>query len=48
MSKKRRYDVIPVAIPSDDEFEQTMADYLTFEFKMIAKGRGYLFGYEED
>ena len=35
-------------IPSDADFEQTMADYLTFEFKMIANGRGYLFGYEED
>ena len=35
-------------MPSDNELEQTMADYLTFEFKMIAKGRGYLFGYEED
>lgn len=35
-------------IPSDKDFEETMADYLTFEFKMIAKGRGYLFGYEED
>ena len=35
-------------IPSDNDFEQTMADYLTFEFKMIANGRGYLFGYEED
>ncbi len=35
-------------IPSDKDFERTMADYLTFEFKMIANGRGYLFGYEED
>lgn len=35
-------------IPTDEDFEQTMADYLTFEFKMIANGRGYLFGYEED
>lgn len=35
-------------IPPDDVFERTMADYLTFEFKMIANGRGYLFGYEED
>lgn len=35
-------------IPSESDFEQTMADYLTFEFKMIANGRGYLFGYEED
>lgn len=35
-------------IPSDEEFEKTMADYLTFEFKMIAYRRGYLFGYEKD
>ena len=35
-------------IPSDEDFEKTMADYLTFEFKMIAYGRGYLFGYEEN
>lgn len=34
-------------IPSDEDFEKTMADYLTFEFKMIVNGRGYLFGYEE-
>lgn len=30
-------------IPTDEEFENTMADYLTFEFSMIAHGRGYLF-----
>lgn len=24
-------------------FENTMADYLTFEFNMITHGRGYLF-----
>lgn len=35
-------------IPSDEDFEKTMADYLTFEFKMIVNGKGYLFGYEED
>ena len=35
-------------IPTEKDFEQTMADYLTFEFKMIANERGYLFGYEED
>lgn len=34
-------------IPSDDDFEKTMADYLSFEFKMIAEGRGYLFGFDE-
>ena len=30
-------------IPSDADFENAMADYLTFEFSMIAHGRGYLF-----
>lgn len=35
-------------IPSDLDFEKTMADYLTFEFKMIAEGRGYLFGFKEE
>lgn len=34
-------------IPSDEDFEKTMADYLSFEFKMIAEGRGYLFGFDE-
>lgn len=35
-------------IPDEAEFEHTMADYLSFEFKMIAEGRGYLFGFEEE
>ena len=30
-------------IPTDADFEQAMADYLTFEFSMITHGRGYLF-----
>lgn len=30
-------------IPTDADFEKTMADYLTFEFNMISSGRGYLF-----
>lgn len=30
-------------IPTDADFEKAMADYLTFEFGMIAHGRGYLF-----
>ena len=34
-------------IPSDEDFEKTMADYLTFEFKMIVNGRGYLFDQSE-
>ena len=31
-------------LPRDEDFRQAMADYLTFEFSMIAHGRGYLFG----
>lgn len=34
-------------IPTDADFEQAMADYLTFEFSMIAHGRGYLFERKE-
>ncbi len=30
-------------IPTQEDFEKTMADYLTFEFDMITHGRGYLF-----
>ena len=30
-------------IPKVEDFEKTIADYLTFEFSMIAQGRGYLF-----
>ena len=30
-------------IPTDEEFEKTVADYLSFEFSMIAQGRRYLF-----
>ena len=30
-------------IPDEAEFQKTIADYLTFEFDMIAHGRGYLF-----
>lgn len=30
-------------LPTEDEFVKTIADYLTFEFNMIAHGRGYLF-----
>lgn len=35
-------------IPSEDDFRQAMADYLSFEFKMIVSGRGYLFGIKDD
>nr|WP_256438197.1 N-6 DNA methylase [Canibacter zhuwentaonis] len=31
-------------IPSDADFEKTIADYLSFEMSMILQGRGYLFG----
>ncbi|OHD10714.1 MAG: restriction endonuclease [Spirochaetes bacterium GWB1_36_13] len=34
-------------IPSEEDFENTIADYLTFEFKMIIHGKGYLFGLED-
>lgn len=34
-------------IPQYEEFEKTMADYLSFEFNMITHGRGYLFGLDE-
>ena len=30
-------------IPTEKDFEKTMADYLAFEFNMIVHGRGYLF-----
>lgn len=30
-------------IPTDADFEKTMADYLTFQFDMISHGRAYLF-----
>ncbi|MBC2327231.1 HsdM family class I SAM-dependent methyltransferase [Listeria booriae] len=30
-------------IPSETEFEETIADYLTFKFNMISHGKGYLF-----
>ena len=34
-------------IPVEDDFQKTMADYLSFEFSMITHGRGYLFEKEE-
>ncbi len=30
-------------IPSDEDFENTIADFITFEVNMITHGRGYLF-----
>lgn len=35
-------------IPTEADFEQVIADYLTFEVNMITHGRGYLFGLEQD
>lgn len=34
-------------IPKDEDFEKTIADYLTFEFNMIMQGREYLFENKE-
>lgn len=34
-------------IPKVEEFENTISDYLTFEFNMIMNGRSYLFENEE-
>jgi type I restriction-modification system DNA methylase subunit len=35
-------------IPTEEDFEKTIADYLTFEFSMIMQGRGYLFDNEKE
>lgn len=35
-------------IPTEQDFKNSIADYLTFEFNMIAHGRGYLFGEKQD
>lgn len=35
-------------IPSEEDFRKTVADYLTFEVNMITRGRGYLFGIEDN
>ncbi len=35
-------------IPSPEEFEKTVGDYLTFEFSMIMQNREYLFEDEDD
>ena len=34
--------------PKHEDFEKTMADYLTFEFNMITHGRGYLLGLKKN
>ena len=31
-------------IPTEQDFMNSIADYLTFEFNMVTHGRGYLFG----
>ena len=36
------------AIPTEEDFRNTIADYITFEVNMITHGRGYLFGIEEE
>ncbi|MTV20862.1 HsdM family class I SAM-dependent methyltransferase [Staphylococcus delphini] len=35
-------------IPTDEDFEKTIADYLSFEFNMKLHGRGYLFDDETE
>lgn len=35
-------------IPTEEDFDKTIADYLTFEFSMIAQGRSYLFNEGEN
>ncbi len=35
-------------IPKDEDFEKTIADYLSFEFSMIMQGREYLFNNENE
>lgn len=34
-------------IPTEEDFRNTIADYITFEVNMITHGRGYLFGLED-
>lgn len=35
-------------IPTDEDFRNTIADYITFEVNMITHGRGYLFGIDDE
>ncbi len=35
-------------IPTEGEFRNTIADYITFEVNMITHGRGYLFGFDDN
>ena len=34
-------------IPTEEDFRNTIADYITFEVNMITHGRGYLFGIDD-
>lgn len=34
-------------VPTDADFDKTIADYITFQLDMVAHGRGYLFDTEE-
>lgn len=34
--------------PTDEDFRNTIADYITFEVNMITHGRGYLFGFDDE
>ena len=34
-------------VPTDEDFEKTVNDYLSFEFSMIMQGREYLFTGED-
>ena len=36
------------AIPTEEDFRNTIADYITFEVNMITHGRGYLFGITDE
>lgn len=35
-------------IPTEEDFRNTIADYITFEVNMITHGRGYLFGLKDN
>jgi hypothetical protein len=35
-------------IPTDQDFQNTIADYITFEVNMITHARGYLFDFDSE
>lgn len=35
-------------IPTEEDFNKAIADYLTFQMDMVSHSRGYLFGFEEE